>query len=340
MSITDVRKSGGKMLIAVILILVILIALSIPHEEKKKLTIYHAGSLSNYFSMVEKKYENIKEDVDIKRNVGGSNYLYRQIVDLNKKPNIYASADATLIDLLVEKNFARYSIRFATTRMVIAYTSNSKYSEEINEKNWHEILIKEDVLVGISNPNLDPCGYRACMVVLLAENYYNKSLFENVIPSESGIKKKDNESIICNSYIRKSEKLFIRPKMVELFSYLEHGEIDYIFTYECEAKVKTKEGIKYISLPDDINLGNYSIKYNISVTLFSGEEKEMKIESKVIEYGITSIQENDISISFLKFVLSDTEDLLYDAGFSPIKPPICNQWKNLPNDLKEVVKHQ
>ena len=86
---------------------------------------------------------------------------------------------------------------------VIVYTEKSKYADEINPNNWHEILLKEDVHYGRSNPDADPCGYRAVLVSKLSDTYYNITDFSKNILS------KDNK--------------YIRPKETDLGALRETG---------------------------------------------------------------------------------------------------------------------
>jgi molybdate/tungstate transport system substrate-binding protein len=61
--------------------------------------------------------------------------------------------------------------------MCIVYHEASRYSEEINQDNWYEILMKDDVVYGRSDPNADPCGYRAVLGSQLAEKHYKQEDF-------------------------------------------------------------------------------------------------------------------------------------------------------------------
>jgi molybdate/tungstate transport system substrate-binding protein len=71
-----------------------------------------------------------------------------------------------------EKEHPDVDVQMDGHRIGIAYTSKSKYADEINDRNWYKILSKSDVRVGISDPRFDSCGYRSLMVCQLAEFYY------------------------------------------------------------------------------------------------------------------------------------------------------------------------
>jgi len=151
-------------------------------ESRTKLVVMHAGSLTLPFDYLENRFEENNLDVDVQMRSGGSAQLVRSIIDLNKKSDVLAVADYSLIKNELIPEYASWYINFARDRMVLAYTDSSRYSSEVNEANWYEILEMDNVVFGFSNPNDDPCGYRALMVIQLAEIYYNNSkIFDNLI---------------------------------------------------------------------------------------------------------------------------------------------------------------
>ena len=81
--------------------------------------------------------------------------------------------------------------------------------------------------------------------------------------------------------------LVIRGASVELLALLEAGELDYAFEYE---SVINQHGLKLLTLPEELNLGNESIDYSgVEVKLdfqrFASIEPVFKGEQ--IGYGIT-----------------------------------------------------
>ena len=108
-------------------------------------------------------------------------------------------------------NFADWNINFTTNEMAIVYHDASRYANEINKDNWYKILLKKDVAYGRSDPNSDPCGYRAVLTSQLAESYYQqKGLAEQLMAKDQN---------------------YIRPKETDMLGLLESNAIDYIFLY-------------------------------------------------------------------------------------------------------------
>jgi molybdate/tungstate transport system substrate-binding protein len=276
-------------------------------EQKEKLIIFHAGSLSIPFDVMEKAFEATYPQVDILREAGGSTKCARKISDLKKPCDIMASADYTVIDKLLIPNYADWNIRFATNQLVLCYTDKSNYANKITKKNWYEILQKEEVRWGHSDPNLDPCGYRSLMVLQLAEKYYKKpGLYDTLLAN------------------RPAEN--VRPKAAELVSLLQAGTLDYIWEY---LSVAVQHGLKYVTLPDEINLGNYQYDdfYSQAVVKVTGKKPGtfMELKGKSVTYGVTLIKDapnKEGAISFLQYLLDPQGGLkiLKKMGQPPFVP--------------------
>ena len=198
-------------------------------------TIFHAGSLSVPMAAMEKAFEAEYPQIDIQREASGSQKAARKISDLGKACDLMASADYQVIDRMLRPEYTEINIRFASNQMVLCYTDHSRFSSSINSENWMDILQNPQVVWGHSSPDLDPCGYRALMVLQLAERYYEQPGFY--------------QKAVANRPQKN-----IRPKAVELVSLLQTGHMDYAWEYR---SVAVQHGLKYIELPEQINLGNY-----------------------------------------------------------------------------------
>ncbi len=297
-------------------------------EPKGNVTIFHAGSLSVPFASMEKAFEAKYPGVDVLREAAGSQKCARKISDLKKPCDIMASADYKVIDKLLIPAYADWNIRFATNQLVLCYTDKSKYADQVNAQNWFEILQKKDVIWGHSDPNLDPCGYRSLMVLQLAEKYYKKpGLYDAVIANRP----KEN----------------IRPKSVELISLLQTANMDYAWEY---LSVAVQHQLRYITLPDEINLGNYKYDdlYEQAVVKVTGKAPGtfMDIKGQSCTYGVTLIKNapnSEAAIAFLAYMLAPEGGLkiLSDMGqppFIPCRVPTEEMMKMLPPELKKTVE--
>ncbi len=100
--------------------------------------------------------------------------IAREVAELGKPVDILMSADYMVINNLIIPEHADWNAVFAVNSMVIMYTDQSEYADEISEDNWYEVLVREGVQYGHSEPDMDPCGYRSVLLFQLAENYYQK----------------------------------------------------------------------------------------------------------------------------------------------------------------------
>ena len=293
-----------------------------------KVLIFHAGSLTVPFAKMEREFEAKYPKVDIIREPAGSRRCARKITDLKKPCDIMASADYTVIDKMLIPDYADWNIRFATNRLVLCYTDNSKYADKINAQNWYEILAKKDVSWGHSDPNADPCGYRTLMVLQLAEKYYKKpGLYQRLINSRP----KEN----------------IRPKSVELVVLLQTGNMDYAWEYR---SVAVQHGLKFVELPDQINLGNYQYDsfYRKAKVVLTGKKPGTTItkKGKSCTYGITLLKNapnREAAIAVLKYILSPEKGLkiLREMGqppFMPCRVATQREKDGLPGPLSGLVE--
>jgi molybdate/tungstate transport system substrate-binding protein len=317
-----------KLMVFVCVAVMLFISVQAYAEPQGKLVMFHAGSLSVPFEAMEKAFEAKYPKVDLQREAAGSQACARKITDLKKPCDIMASADYKVIDKLLIPGSADWNIRFATNQLVLCYTDKSKLASEVNAKNWYEILQKKGVVWGHSDPNLDPCGYRSLMVLQLAEKYYKMpGLYDKMIANRP----KEN----------------VRPKSVELVSLLQTGNMDYAWEY---LSVAVQHGLKYVVLPDEINLGNYKYDnlYRQAVVKVTGKEPGtfMDMKGESVTYGITMIKDapnKEAAIAFLKYMLDPKGGLklLKDQGqppFVPCRVPTDKMKVLVPGELQGFVE--
>ncbi len=290
---------------------------------KEKIVIFHAGSLSVPFSQEAKVFEKKYPQYNVVQESSGSRACARKITDLKRKADVMASAAYKVIDNLLIPKYAKFNAHFATNEMIIAYTSHSKYANEINSKNWTDILLKKGVKVGHSNPNLDPCGYRAMLVTKLAGIYYKKPKFFQKLFGY-GDSYQDGEE--------NRNKVIVRPKETDLLGLLEAGAYDYLFIYK---SVAVQHGLKYINLPPQVSLKSkkYAKFYKQVSFKVTGKKPGTWIVKKgaPMVYGITIVQnkkenlprDKEGAIKFVKFILSpEGQAIMRKNGQGVINPPI------------------
>ncbi|MDI6905545.1 MAG: tungstate ABC transporter substrate-binding protein WtpA [Candidatus Bathyarchaeia archaeon] len=285
------------------------------------LTIFQAGSLSVPMQKIGEEFSHKYSRIRIAFESSGSVDAIRKITDLNRSCDILTVADYNLIPKMMYDNHASWVIIFASNEMVIAYTDGSKYNNEINSTNWYEILSKDEVTIGRSDPNCDPCGYRALMVFELASIYYSDPFI--------------------NTTLWEHSNTVVRPKSVELLALLEAGQIDYAFEYK---SVAVQHNLNYVELPDEINLSNWTMSnYYASVNItISKDDEHMVITGAPILYGVTipkNAEHESEAVDFVKFMLSqDGRNIIEECGQNSMYPAYTDDVSRVPSELREFVQ--
>jgi len=321
-------KNLMKFVRVVFLAVGVLFPISAGAEPQGKLIIFHAGSLTVPFAKMEKVFETKYPKLDILRTPGGSTKMARMISELHKPADIMGSADFKVIDKTLIPEYAEWNVRFATNQLVLCYTDKSRFANEVNADSWYGILGRKGVIWGHSDPNLDPCGYRSLMVLQLAEKYYKSpGLYDKLIANRP--------------------KKNVRPKSVELVSLLKTGNMDYAWEY---LSVAVQHGLKFIKLPDEINLGNYKYDayYKQAKVKVTGKKPGtwMTRTGKSCTYGITMVKDGpnpEAAEAFLGYLMDPNGGLkvLQDMGqppFIPCRIPAEKMKSQLPSSLQKWVE--
>lgn len=196
------------------------------------LVVLHAGSLARPMRAALDSFT-ARTGTPVTTISAGSVEAARRITELHDVPDVIALADEEVFPaLLMPKAVAGYTV-FARNRMVVAVAPR-RASERTDSTNWFRALASNDVEVGRSNPDLDPAGYRAIMVLRLASALYNAPGLERAV-------------------LARSPERNVRPKSSDLVALLQTGALDYAFLYETSARAA---GLRFIALPAAVNLGD------------------------------------------------------------------------------------
>ena len=288
------------------------------------LTIFHAGSLSVPFKHIAEEFNRLYPGIAVEMESAGSRTTIRKVTELGRKADIVGSADYVAIEQLMFPDFADWHVRFATNRMVIAYTDDSRYADEINGENWYEVLTRDGVEYGHSSPDADPCGYRTLLVFQLAEQHTR-------IP---GLAEKLDAS--C------PEKN-VRPKSVELIALLQSGDLDYAFEYQ---SVAVQHGLRFVELPVEVDLSSVEhadLYAGASVEIAGKEPGATQTQMGApIVYGVTvptNAPRPDLAVIWIEFLLgAQGRAILQDDGQPPIVPALARNAHNVPGELRALVR--
>lgn len=296
---------------------------AVSHAQDKvsgDLVIFHAGSLASPFQAISEEFLRQYPEVKILREAAGSRACARKISDLGRPCDVFASADYSVIDTLLIPKFASWNLRFARNEMAIVYAEKSRRAKDITAENWYEILLDKEVAFGRSDPNSDPCGYRAVLTMQLAEKFYKKTG-------------------LAQAFLSKDQNL-IRPKETDLLALLEVGAIDYAFLYR---SVAIQHKLPYVQLPKEVNLGDAALAdlyKTVSVEL-TGEKPGATITQigEPMAYGVTiplNAPNRAAALAFVKFLLDKKGGLavMEAQGQPSMVPSPCAAYDQLPEELK------
>jgi molybdate/tungstate transport system substrate-binding protein len=291
--------------------------------KEKNIIIFHAGSLSVPLKKLDEAFEKANPGVMILSEGAGSLNSARKITELGKPCDIMLSADYFVIDNLLIPEYASWNIRFATNEMVIAYRPGSAYSSIIRQDNWPDILLRNDVITGRSDPDADPCGYRTIFTARLAEEYYGRTG-------------------LADSLLAKDIN-YIRPKEVDLVALMETGVIDYMFQYR---SVAIQHGLKYLELPDEINLSSPGMTehYRTVSYMIPGDTPGSRREVKgdYISYSGTVLDkapQKELALKYFAFLLGEEGRKIFsESGQAPLIPAKAGGKDVVPASLRGFLK--
>lgn len=323
-------------------------------REQIELKVICAGSLMVPFREIEAAYEAENPHVDVLTEGHGSVQVIRQVTELEAEAGVVAVADHSLIPAMMytvempdgDSSYADWTIKFASNTLGLAYTSSSRYRDEINADNWYEILSRPDVRLGISDPRFDACGYRAMMACWLASQLYvDDDIFRDVLgdfdyPIVPQVE--DRQCTILVPELVKPQKVSVRGSSVVLLGILESGDIDYAFEYKSVAK---QRNLHFVELPPEINLGSdafqslgYDVRVRIDYQRFASLIPDFVCQE--ILYGIT-IPENSPhraeALRYLEFLLGPEGQRIFAEQHQPFRPLVADHPERVPNELRYLL---
>jgi molybdate/tungstate transport system substrate-binding protein len=356
------EKRPGVITRGILLVILVLaiaaapVAGSCAKAEKTKVRVLCATSLMYPLGSVEKAFEALHPDIDILTEGHGSIQVVRAVTELNEESDLVIVADDSLIPMMMyntkipdtDQSYADWSIKFAANSLVIAYADGSKYADEINRDNWYQVLARPDIKLGFADARLDACGYYTLMLLALSEQYYGDGyILENVLGQFNPPLKTGMEGTITTITVPEilrpvGDKTVIRGSSLRLLALLQSGDIDYSFEYRSVAE---QQGLKYLELPPEINLGSSAwadfyarVKCVMEFQRFATIQPEFTGEPIVYGFTIPSnAPHKDIAQEYLEFLLGVEGQKIFASSYHPMILPVADNPANLPQGLKTLL---
>lgn len=199
-----------------------------------ELLVLHAGSLSAPLERLCAEFEALHPGLRVRRVAGGSAALARDIASGRAVADLFLSADIEVVEQVLVPEHAERAEPFAGNEMVLCHTDASRHADRIGPDDWFRVLSEPGVAWGHSDPDLDPCGYRALMVLQLAEIFHDEpGLAARLLAS------------------RRPENVL--PRASDLVVRLLDGSLDYAWEYR---SVAVQRGLRFVALDPRVNLGD------------------------------------------------------------------------------------
>ncbi len=327
-----IHRAAPSALLAVATALALVAAVGCSREQPERssaaptgtLTVFHAGSLAVPLRELSERFREQHPGVTVRAEAAGSRDTARKLSDLGRRCDVLASADYRVVENLLMDEHADYNIRFATNEMVIAYHERSRGRDELGSLPWHELLLREDVAFGRSDPHRDPCGYRTVMVFQLAERFFG-------VPG------------LTQKLEQKDGRKYVRPKETDLLALLESGELDYLFIYR---SVALQHRLLILDLPPELDLGSPELgahyaQAKVRVTGKRPGESIARVGAP-IAYSVTIPKRAErpaLAEAYLGLLLSpDGQAIMARNGQSPIAPAWVDHHDRLPAALKPLCR--
>jgi molybdate/tungstate transport system substrate-binding protein len=260
----------------------------------------------------------------------GSVQIANMILDGLRRPDVFVSAGTIPVMKLMNATdpLADWLVKFGAAEMVIAYSPDSRFFNDLEKANtgeipWYEVLSNPELKFGRTDPELDPKGYYMIIAAELANKYYN----------DPGIK----ERILGED--RNPRQIFPEETLKTI---LEQGQLDAVAAYKHEAVAR---GLPYITLPPEINLADptFSNFYKTaSYTLEDGKGQTVFGEPIYFSFTIpTTVKNLDGAISFGTFILSPNgESILEEQGLNFINPVAEGNMEKVPSVIRDVLEQK
>jgi molybdate/tungstate transport system substrate-binding protein len=240
----------------------------------------------------------------------GSYGLARQLEGRLLQADVFVAITPGPIEIVKKAGLAGPAVPVASTQMVIAYSTRSRFVRELDaaaqgRKPWYEVMQTPGLRFGRTDPATDPQGQNIIFTMLIAQNFY---------------KQPGMADRILGGY-QNPQQIFTEPS---LLSRLEAGQIDASSGYLSAVK---SHRLPYIGLPDEINLSNPEMDSSwyktvqFSIRLASG--KEATLNTQPLVFYATVLKDSRqpaLAGKFVQFLQGpEGQKMLSDNGYGPPK---------------------
>jgi len=290
--------------------------------------VMYAASLVNIMEGQIKSAFNQSTGYTFSGEAKGSLALANEIKGRLRRPDVFISASPGVNKQLMgaaNGNYVSWYVNFARSEMVIGYNPNSRFAADFQaaasgSKQWYQVLEEPGLRLGRTDPVLDPKGQATIYLMELAEQYYKQpGLRQKVLGADENA-----------SQVFPEEELVAR---------LGSGQLDAGFFYINEAKAGH---ISYITLPDQVNLGNPSLAATYATATWTNPQTKQVSKGGPIVYTVTipsTVQNQAGAQAFVAFLLSPQgQNLLQGNGLLSTPLVVTGDASSVPQSLQKYIQ--
>ncbi|WP_255191206.1 extracellular solute-binding protein [Natronobeatus ordinarius] len=264
----------------------------------ERVRILSAGSLAVVLEEVVGPAFEAETGIDYQGEYYGANAVMRMVESGSSHPDVVVSADATLLRERLYPDHAAWDVEFAANEVGIAYEPETALGRRLEDgEPWYEVVADADEgEVAISDPDLDPLGYRAVHLFELAERRYGLDGFRE----------------------RLLERAYHEPDEPQLLAGIETGNRACAISYR---NMAVDHGVAFLELSDAYNFSNPEYADEYARASYTTDEGYTAHGTPVVYNATvrTDADEPDAGEAFLAFLL-ERPALLADNGLRADEP--------------------
>ncbi|MGC4116001.1 MAG: extracellular solute-binding protein [Myxococcales bacterium] len=309
--------------------LLALLALALAGCSKpREVVVFHAASLRRVMADAAAAFEKAEPGVKVRLEPSGSQVAIRKVTEQGLAADVVATSDAAQLEQALVPSHAAWMLEFAGNELVLAHLQHSRFTDEVSERSWPEVLLRPGVRLGRADPDSAPLGYHTLLAWQLAERHggfgaSGEDLASRLMKSASGARLAADET--------------------ELLGMLESRGLDYAFLYRSTAE---DHHLKSVRLPRELSLADPALAavYSavaVEVRTASDAGERRLLAGRAITYGVSvpaKARNPADAERFVAFLAGPKGQALQKAaGFEPLVPVRCQQSRALPKSIASLL---
>ena len=256
--------------------------------------VLSAGSLARTFEDHVGPAFEAEMELDLHGEYYGTNAVMRMVTDETKHPDMIVSADATLLRDRLYPAVTDWDIVFAANSLGLAYNPDTEFGQQLNDgEPWYDLARSTDEGdLAISDPELDPLGYRAMQAFKLAEAEHDLDGFREAMAG----------------------RVYVEPQEPQLLAGVETGSRVGAVVYR---NMALDHDLPFVEFSDAYNFADPERRAAYAEATYTFEDGET-IEGRPILYNLTVPDDADnreAGYRLVQYIL-DNPSLLDEAGLT------------------------